>query len=59
MPAADALGCAEQLELVEQILTRGNGADAQQCVYFDTGDLGAVARWITEHTVPQRVTAGS
>ena len=49
-PAADALGCAEELELVEQILTAGNGADAQQCIYYDTGDLGAVARWIAEQT---------
>jgi glutamate---cysteine ligase / carboxylate-amine ligase len=49
-PAADALGCAEELELVEQILTDGNGADAQQCIYYDTGDLGAVTRWIAEQT---------
>jgi len=57
-PAADALGCAEELELVEQIIADGNGADAQQTVYYDTGDLGAVARWIAEHTAPQRAVAG-
>jgi carboxylate-amine ligase len=58
-PAADALGCAEELELVEHILVDGNGADTQRRIYDDTEDLGAVARWITEHTAPQRVALAS
>ncbi len=50
-PAADALGCAEELELVEQILVGGNGADEQLRVYDETGDVTAVARWVTEQTI--------
>ncbi|HYA08418.1 MAG TPA: glutamate--cysteine ligase [Gaiellaceae bacterium] len=53
-PAADALGCAEELELVEQILDGGNGADTQRRIYDETGDLRAVARWIAERTAPER-----
>jgi glutamate---cysteine ligase / carboxylate-amine ligase len=49
-PAADALGCAEELELVEQILVSGNGADEQQRVYDETGDPRAVARRLVEQT---------
>ncbi len=56
-PAADALGCAEELELVEQILVVGNGADEQQRVYDDTGDITAVARWVTEQTDHGRLAA--
>ena len=56
-PAADALGCAEELELVEQILMVGNGADEQQRAYGDTGDITAVARWLTEQTDHGRLAA--
>jgi glutamate---cysteine ligase / carboxylate-amine ligase len=50
VPAADALGCLEELELVEQILDGGNGADEQLRVYDDTGDPRAVARRLVERT---------
>lgn len=58
-PAADALGCAEELELVEEILAGGNGADAQRRVYDDTRDLAAVAAWNAEHTIQHRAAAAS
>ena len=53
-PAADALGCAEELELVEQILSDGSGADEQRRVYDDTADVTAVAQWLAEQTAPFR-----
>jgi len=53
-PAADALGCAEELELVDQILATGNGAHEQLRIYDDTADPAAVARWLAEQTVPSR-----
>lgn len=53
-PAADALGCAEELELVDQIVAMGNGAHEQLRVYDDTADATAVARWLSEQTVPAR-----
>jgi carboxylate-amine ligase len=49
-PAADALGCAEELALVESILVSGNGADEQQRMYERTPDPVAVARWLAEAT---------
>jgi glutamate---cysteine ligase / carboxylate-amine ligase len=49
-PAADALGCVEELDLVEQILFHGNGADEQRRIYDETGDPLAVARWLAERT---------
>ncbi len=52
-PAADALGCAEELELVEEILARGNGADEQRRLYAETGSLPEVARWLAEETAPR------
>jgi carboxylate-amine ligase len=52
-PAADALGCAEELELVEQILVGGNGADEQQQVYDETGDPRAVVRRLVEQTTEE------
>ena len=55
-PAAEALGCAEELELVEEILARGNGADEQRQVHVETGSLLAVARRLAEETAP-RLTA--
>jgi glutamate---cysteine ligase / carboxylate-amine ligase len=53
-PAADALGCTDELDLVEQIVFYGNGADEQRRIYDETGDLLAVARWLAEHTTRQR-----
>jgi carboxylate-amine ligase len=50
-PAADALGCAEELSLVLQILARGNGADEQLQLYAETGKLSDVTRWLAEQTV--------
>lgn len=52
-PAADALGCAEELELVEAILVCGNGAADQLRVYEEAADPRAVARWLAEETVLQ------
>jgi carboxylate-amine ligase len=49
-PAADALGCAEELELVEQILVCGNGADEQLRIYDETADARAVVRRLVEQT---------
>ena len=37
-PAAEALGCAGELELVDEILARGNGADEQRQVYEETDE---------------------
>ena len=50
-PAAAALGCAEELELVEQILACGNGADEQLRIYDETGDPRAVVRRLVEQTI--------
>jgi carboxylate-amine ligase len=55
-PAAEALGCADELAFVTAILLRGNGADEQRRLYADPGDLDAVAWWLIEQTVP--VTVG-
>ena len=51
-PAADALGCAEELSLVPQLLARGNGADEQLRVYEEYPDLSEVTRWLGEQTAP-------
>ncbi len=51
-PAAEALGCAEELELVDEILARGNGADEQRRAFEESGSLRAVARRLTEETAP-------
>jgi carboxylate-amine ligase len=52
VPAAEALGCAEELELVDEILAGGNGADEQHRVYEETGSLPGVTRWLAEETAP-------
>ena len=52
-PAADALGCAEQLELVDAILDRGTGAEEQLRAHEETHDIHAVARWLAEESAPQ------
>jgi glutamate---cysteine ligase / carboxylate-amine ligase len=53
-PAADALGCAEELELVETILLGGNGADEQRLLFDETGDPQLVARRLVELTAAER-----
>ena len=57
MPAAEALGCADELELVENILDRGNGADEQLRIYDDTHDLSAVTRWLADKTTSHQLSA--
>ena len=50
-PAAQKLGCAEQLGTLEDVLSRGSGADEQLSVYEETESLLAVAQWLVEETV--------
>lgn len=50
-PAAQRLGCADELEAVERVLARGTGADEQLRVYEETDSLLAVAQWLAEETV--------
>jgi carboxylate-amine ligase len=52
-PAAEALGCADELELVEEILARGNGADEQLAVFEETESLLEVTRRLVEETAPR------
>lgn len=54
-PAAEALGCAEELELVDGILSRGTGADDQRRIYDEEEDVFAVAQWLAWETVTQAV----
>jgi carboxylate-amine ligase len=58
VPAAEALGCAEELELVEQLLARGSGADEQRRIHDETGSLHEVTRWLTEETASGLTSAG-
>jgi glutamate---cysteine ligase / carboxylate-amine ligase len=50
LPAADALGCSQELSLVAGILARGNGADEQRHVYQHTHDPAAVTQWLADQT---------
>jgi len=50
LPAAEVLGCAVELEGVEQIVDRGSGADEQRRVYEETGSLVGVTRWLVDQT---------
>jgi carboxylate-amine ligase len=52
-PAAKNLGCARELEQVETILERGNGADEQVRVYERTESLLAVAQHLAEQTAAE------
>jgi carboxylate-amine ligase len=52
-PAADALGCDDELAGVEQILGRGSGADEQLRVHEETDNLMDVMKWLVQETVPQ------
>jgi len=58
-PAADALGCAEELELVDEIVARGGGADEQRRVFEETLDPVAVTRRLAEHTSAARLPAAA
>ena len=49
-PAAERLGCREELAEVERLVQRGTGADEQRRVYEETGSLLAVAQWLAERT---------
>jgi carboxylate-amine ligase len=48
---ARKLGCAEELALVEDILSRGSGSDEQRRIYEETGSLLAVAQWVAAESV--------
>lgn len=50
-PAARRLGCADELDALEEVLDRGSGAEEQLRVYEDTDSLLAVAQWLTAETV--------
>jgi glutamate---cysteine ligase / carboxylate-amine ligase len=49
-PAACRLGCARELALVEDVLSRGTGADEQRRVYAETESLLAVAQFLARTT---------
>jgi carboxylate-amine ligase len=49
-PAAEALGCADELDRMEAILDRGNGADEQRAVLVETGSLVELARFLVDQT---------
>jgi glutamate---cysteine ligase / carboxylate-amine ligase len=50
-PAARRLGCARELERVEEILRRGTGADEQRRVHAESESLLSVAEFLAEATV--------
>jgi carboxylate-amine ligase len=50
-PAAEELGCAGELGLVEGILERGTGADEQLAIYVESESLLAVAESLAAETV--------
>lgn len=53
-PAAQRLGCADELALLDGLLARGDGASEQRTVVADAGgSLLAVARWLAEHTISE------
>jgi carboxylate-amine ligase len=50
-PAAKRLGCSDELDLVENLLARGDGASEQRAVAeANGGGLLAVAQWLAERT---------
>jgi glutamate---cysteine ligase / carboxylate-amine ligase len=49
--AAEELGCAAELALVEDILDRGSGSDEQLTIYEESESLLAVAEWLAVETV--------
>jgi glutamate---cysteine ligase / carboxylate-amine ligase len=52
-PAARTLGCSRELEQVEALLERGNGADEQISVYEETESLLAVAQRLADQTLAE------
>jgi carboxylate-amine ligase len=51
-PAAQRLGCSDELALVGSLLERGDGASEQRAAYeAAAGSPLAVARWLAEQTV--------
>jgi carboxylate-amine ligase len=50
-PAAESLGCADELGEIERLLERGSGSDEQRRAYEPEGSLLSVARWLAEETV--------
>jgi carboxylate-amine ligase len=51
-PAAKRLGCADELELLEALLERGDGAHEQRAVHEAAGgSLLGVAQWLAERTI--------
>jgi carboxylate-amine ligase len=52
-PHARALGCAGELEGIEDLMRAGNGAQRQQMVFEANRDLRELMREIVEHTTPQ------
>lgn len=59
MPSAQALGTADELAGVEEILRRGNGADRQLHVFATNRDVVEVAREVAEATEIARKPAPS
>jgi carboxylate-amine ligase len=57
-PAAEALGCARELELIERILGHGNGSDVQQRIYRETESLREVAETVARETAPTMQPVG-
>lgn len=55
-PAAEALGCANELELIQHILDRGNGADEQRRLHDETHNLTDVTQDLVDKTIPQQLT---
>jgi glutamate---cysteine ligase / carboxylate-amine ligase len=51
LPAARKLGCARELELLDDVLARGSGADEQARLYEETESLLAVAQRLAQETV--------
>jgi len=51
-PAAERLGCGDELGLLEAVLARGDGAREQRAVAAEAGgSLLAVAKWLSERTL--------
>ena len=59
LPAAQALGAADELAGVEEILRRGNGADRQLHVFTTNRDVVEVAREVAAATEIVREPAPS
>jgi glutamate---cysteine ligase / carboxylate-amine ligase len=53
-PAAQRLGCLDELDLLEPLLARGDGASEQRAAAEAAGgSLLGVAKWLCEHTTRQ------